>query len=399
MIANSTGQSQWLIVLLITLTIVIVEVAVSFSSALLPHLKADLSVSDQLVQWTIGTIVLAIALSGLFYGSFSDRFGRRPILIVGLTFFTLGAIGSAFSFNITLLLISRFVQGLGAGVAWTVGNACLKDIFDEKGYAKVMNQVHAVAGIVPAMAPFIGSYLGSLIGWRACFGLVFMVSSFLLIVKFFHLPETNTKKVNLTGKAMLLSYAVLFKNTKYLTYLTIKVLAVMLLLVEVANIPLIFVEYKGVPSAYYGLYALPAFSAYAFATYISSKVVYKYSVNSVLLLGLALILISNGLLVGLESFYSLSAIQIQGVKLLTYAGWGFIFGNATAALISAASQNAGAASALMIVFEMLFSALGIYVLGIFFTGSIIPLSIFMALISLFCAAELGLTKIKRVRTR
>src|SRR5690606_1589042 len=222
--------------------------------------------------------------SGLFYGVISDSIGRRPVLLGGLGLFCISSLGAALAPNITWLLIARFLQGFGAGVGWIVGNACLKDLFDPKKYIKVMNQVHAMVGIIPAFAPAIGSYLGNLIGWRACFGLIFIFSSITLLTKVRHLPETLQHPQKLSLQHTRLVYTRLFLNHEYLTYLFIKASAVMLLFVEISNVPLIYVEHLNIPSAYYGAFMLPAFFMYIITTYVSGRISHKVNVNLLILI-------------------------------------------------------------------------------------------------------------------
>lgn len=376
-------NTQSLTTVLIAFTIVVVDVAVSFNSALLPNLKGDFAISEQLAQWTIAIAFLSLGMSGICYGLFSENYGRRPVILTGLIIFCLGAFISAAAPNIYILLGGRFIQGFGAGVGWIVGNACLKDIFDTKAYAKVMNQIHAVAGIVPAITPSLGSFLGVFLGWRACFAIIFLLSALTLFLKFRYLPETHLNRHPMLLGEMASIYRDLFKNKQYVKYLIIKAFSVTLLFVEVSNIPLIFVDHLGVPALYYGLYTLPVFCAYIAASYTSSRLSQRIHVDKMLLIGLFSVAVSNVLIFVFSQFWVLSALAIQGFKMLTYMGWGLIFGNATAALISSVPRYAGAASAMMISLEMVFSAIGIYGVGLFFDGTILPVSFFMVGVSLF----------------
>lgn len=373
---------------MVTLSIIAIEMAASLNSALLPNLRADLEISEPLAQATISATLMALSLSGLVYGVLSQCYGRRPVILGGISLFCLGALGSALAPTVETLLAARVLQGAGAGVGWIVGNACLKDLSHGKDYTRVMNQVHAVAGIVPAVAPSLGSYLAAWIGWRFCFFGIFILSFVVFGVKLFRLPETHFKRTPFQGRHFATTYKDLFKTPSYVFFVFIKALGVTMLFVEAANIPLIFVEHLGVRPQSYGLYTIPVFLVYVLGSYLSSRLAPTWSVERLLGLGLLCVFISNSLILGGQVFTMLSAWEIQFFKLLTYLGWGFLFGNATAALIDAVPQQAGAASAMMIALEMLFSSLGIYGVGFFFTGSIVPLALFMILMSLLCGSLL-----------
>lgn len=377
-------KHELLVVFFVTFTIVVVEISLCFNSALLPNLKADMGMSEKLAQFSFGIGLFALGIAGVLYGAISENIGRRPVILSGLSLFVFGTLLVAISPNATFLLISRFIQGFGAGVGWIVGNACLKDVFNKTQYAKVMNTVHAIAGAVPAIAPALGSLLAGYIGWRLTLGGVVIVALFALVMKIYKFPETNFNRSPITLSGITNTYKSLFTNTMYLKYLSVKVLMVMILFTESANISLIFVENLGIKSIHFGLYVMPVALSYAVASYFSGVLVDRISINKLISIGLALILISNVFLIIVNNINLLDALSIQMFKAFTFAGWGMIFGNTTAALISAVPKNAGAASAIMISLEMLFSAAGIYVMSLFYDGTVVPLSIFMAGTSVTC---------------
>lgn len=368
----------------IILTIVTVEIAMSFNSVLLPNLKAEMALSEQMAQWSLGIGLLALGFSGILYGAVSENLGRRPIILSGLSLFCIGTLVTALSSNVIFLLVGRFIQGFGAGVGWIVGNASLKDIYDNNRYAKAMNTVHSAAGAVPIIAPVVGSYIANFFGWRATFGVLVVGTALILVLKILKLPETNFHREPITFATAVGSYKSLFFNGKYLKLLSVKALSVMLLFTESANIPLIFIGNLKVDPKLYGFYMLPVSISYVISSYISGLLVGRFCLKKLISTGLVLILASNISVLLLMRFYELDALLIQLLKVFTYAGWGMIFGNATAELISAVPKNPGAASAVMISLEMIFLACGIYILSLFYDGTLFPLSLFMIFISLLC---------------
>lgn len=391
---KTTSKYLKLIPFFVASFIVVAEIAVSFNSALLPNLKDEFYVSNQLAQMTIAGGLFALGFSGIIYGGLSDAIGRRPIFLFCIVLFSITALICSYAPTIEIFLIARFLQGLGSGAGWVVGNACLKDIFHGKQYIKVMNYIHAVAGITPAVAPVLGSYLAAVTHWRVCFFSLFVFSAIAAIGIYFFQAETLQNKKTISFKSSIRDYKSLFSNKRFLVFGYVKVMAVMLIFCEVSNLPLIFVDYLNVESKLYGLYILPVFIVYTLATVISSQLGRFWSTTQILKLGLVCLIISNATLAIFNFNFPLSPIQIQLIKSLAYAGWGLIFGNATAEIVSAITGKAGMASAMMIALEMLFSALGIYFLGFFFTGTMVPLSLFMVIISLsaFIVLTLGLKK-------
>ena len=313
----------------------------------------------------------------------TDSLGRRPIFLFSIAVFSIATFVCANANNIEVFLVAKFFQGIGSGAGWVVGNACIKDLYHGKSYTKMMNNVHAVVGIVPAVSPVLGSYVATLLGWRKCFFGLFFISIIIFFIMFFYQKETLEKKSIISLKKILVNFQQLFSNKKFKFFLLIKVLSVVLLFCEISNMPLIFIDHMGVKETLYGWYVLPVFLLYVGANLFSTFLSKKISVKNIIKLGVLLILISNFLLI--VSFYTINqnAITIQIIKSLTYIGWGFIFGNATAEIVSAEKGLSGLASAIMISFEMLCSSFGIVFLSLFFSGDILPLSIFMSVLSIF----------------
>lgn len=380
-----------LIPYLITMIIMMSEIAISFNSLLLPNIKLSLHINNQWAQATISTGLFALGLSGMVYGGISDCFGRKPIFIFSTVLFSLSSIICAFTHNSSIFMAARFIQGIGSGSAWIVGNACLKDIYHGKKYREIMNYVHAAAGITPAIAPVIGSIIAVNLGWRNCFlGLgIFGICS-LIMICLLH-QETLHSKKSLSLKNFIQNYLIVIRNPSYRTYLFLKASAVMLIFCEISTIPLVFMEHLNVPEQLYKWYIIPGFIAYISTTLLSAYNT-QISIENYLKIGFIALAFSNILLLLLSMISSQPPWVIQIIKIFSYCGWGLIFGNGTAKIVSLIPEHPGICSALMIACEMLLSAIGISALSLLFDGTIIPLSIFIASISITCYATLILSK-------
>lgn len=378
---------------LVTSFIILAESVISFNSVFLPDIKDNFLLSNQMAQMTLTIGIFSLGFSGIIYGGITDSYGRKPIFVFSVVVLCLSTLICGITDSLYIFLFARFMQGVGSGAGWVIGNACLKDIYDGKAYTHIMNMVHAIAGITPAVVPVLGSYLQGNIGWRNTFIGVFLVTLLLSVIIAIFQKETLENKELKSFKRILVDYRSIFHSKKFLKYLFIKVVTVSLLFTEISTIPLVFMDYMGVLPQHYGFFILPAFICYIIANLISTKLCKNMDVDSVLKIGISLILFSNGFIIFFETLISpMSAIFIQGIKCLTYAGWGFIFGNATAEIVSAVPGRAGNASAMMIALEMIASSIVIFVLGFFFNGTMIPLSLCMVLISLIAFLALQFLK-------
>ena len=126
----------------------------------------DLVAADNRVSLIITSFFIGAAVGHLFYGPFSDRFGRGPVLRAGMIVYVLGAAGATFAPSMTWLLVFRFVWGLGAAGSGVLRVAIARDLYEGNRMARVMSVVMAVFLIAPVIAPTIGEGLVSLGGWR-----------------------------------------------------------------------------------------------------------------------------------------------------------------------------------------------------------------------------------------
>jgi len=140
------------------------------------------------------TITFYIAMLGvgqLFYGSLSDRYGRRIVLFTGMTIFISGAILAALSTSLTTLLIARALQGFGAAAAHVLSRAIIRDLYDGTELAKKMAIATGLFSVGPLMAPLMGAFVLEVGGnWRWVYVVMAIYCAGMLFV-LRYMPETN----------------------------------------------------------------------------------------------------------------------------------------------------------------------------------------------------------------
>ncbi len=124
--------------------------------------------SPQVAQ-IVTMFLLGMALSQYFYGPLADRFGRKPVLYGGFAIYIIGAIGAAFAPSLELILISRFIWGVGAAGPRVVSLSIVRDVYSGEEMARAMSFILAIFIMVPVLAPSVGAGLIALFGWRAAF--------------------------------------------------------------------------------------------------------------------------------------------------------------------------------------------------------------------------------------
>lgn len=156
----------------------------------MPAIGAEFGVGPVAVQQTLSVFLFTFAFMMLFYGTLSDSFGRRPVILAALAVYTLASVGAALAPSFGWLLVFRALQGLSAGAGSVIGQAIVQDRFSGPQAQRMMSHIMMVFGLAPAIAPILGGWLHVTFGWRSSFVFlaVFGAAMILLVMKM--LPES-----------------------------------------------------------------------------------------------------------------------------------------------------------------------------------------------------------------
>lgn len=155
-----------------------------------PAIAEEFSIGMGAVQQALSLYLLAFSVMSLFYGTLSDSFGRRRVVLWSLVLFTIASAGAALSSSFAGLLFFRVLQGLSAGGGLVVGQAVIRDRFSGPAAQRLMSQVTMVFGLAPAVAPVIGGQLHAHFGWRSVFVFMTGIGAALILATLRWLPES-----------------------------------------------------------------------------------------------------------------------------------------------------------------------------------------------------------------
>jgi DHA1 family bicyclomycin/chloramphenicol resistance-like MFS transporter len=156
----------------------------------LPAIGKEFAAGPAAVQQSLTIYVFAYAVMTLFYGTLSDSFGRRPVILGSLIVYLASSLGAAFAPSLAALMVFRLLQGLSAGAGTVVGRAMVGDLSSGPEAQRAMSYIAVVFGLAPALAPIIGGWLQATAGWRSIFFFIAGVTLALLIVCLVMLPES-----------------------------------------------------------------------------------------------------------------------------------------------------------------------------------------------------------------
>ena len=164
--------------------------------ASLPQMVKDFKTTPNVVNYTLFFYNVGIAILVLFAAILSSRYGRKTIIILGISIFSLSAFIISFSPSIWLIIGLRFIQSFGCAFIIIVSRLILKDIMDEHEQIKANGTMLAGLVVSPAVAPVLGAYLAHHFGWRSCFVFSGIIGTLLTVLTFKVLPETNSTPIN-----------------------------------------------------------------------------------------------------------------------------------------------------------------------------------------------------------
>ena len=175
-------------VVLIAMMMSLVALATDSMLPALPNIETDLNSENG--PLVILTFFIGISVGQLFFGPWSDALGRRPVIIFGSVVFMLGCVLSLVAWNFEVMLLGRFIQGLGASAPRILSIAVVRDRFEGEQMARLMSLTMMVFILVPVFAPALGQLVLFFADWRSIFGIMLALVVLVTLWFAFRQPET-----------------------------------------------------------------------------------------------------------------------------------------------------------------------------------------------------------------
>lgn len=321
----------------------------------LPAMARELGSSASAMQLTITLYLLGVSLSQLVYGPLSDRYGRKPIILIGLSIAVLGSTLCVFAVSSFTLILARLIQGIGMGVTNSLFRAVMRDTFSGSRLAKIASYTGMIFSIAPAAAPIIGGYLQTNFGWEANFIFISALAGTSWLSIWYLLPETNVdlnpQATNL--KIVFSNYLELLTNKKFIGFALCSSLAFAGAISYCAISPFLFQDVLGLTPVQYGWLAITITFGILCGQLTNSMFVQRLGINTMLKTGMYLMLASGSimLLIGLLGILNVSVVMAP--TFIFIFGISMIFPNAMAGAFTPFAKKAGSAGAVYGCLQML----------------------------------------------
>ncbi|KAF2669157.1 MFS general substrate transporter [Microthyrium microscopicum] len=187
-------RNHIIVMIALCIAIFLVSLDTVIITTALPSIAADFNISDSGYAW-VGSAYLLTNCCGIpAWGTFSNVFGRKPVLLLANAFFLAGSIMSATSRNLGMLIAGRAIQGLGGGGIGVSVNICVSDLFAERLRGLMLGIIGGVWAISSALGPVLGGILTQQLNWRWCFWINLPIDALvvLLIITCLRIHNTPT---------------------------------------------------------------------------------------------------------------------------------------------------------------------------------------------------------------
>jgi MFS transporter, DHA1 family, multidrug resistance protein len=348
----------------------------------MPGMARALGVDFTTIQLTLSLYLGAMAVGQLIIGPLSDRFGRRPVLLIGLLTFVAGSAICLLAQSIGVLIFGRIVQAIGGCAGITLSRAIVRDLYGRNQVASMIAYVTMGMAVAPMIAPTIGGLLETFFGWRASFAFLIGFGGLALVFAYWRLSETNHGRASReSARELLQGYGSLFRSCQFWGYTLVTSFVSAMFFAFLAGAPYVMIELLGRSPAEYGFYFAMVPCGYILGNFVTGRFAGTMGPNRMILTGTLLSLASIAAMAALIASALLVPVSLFGPMLFIGVANGLVLPSGIAGAVSVRPDLAGAASGLSGSFQIGFGALVAPIVGAALGSTVWPLIAIMAICS------------------
>lgn len=359
----------------------------------LPQIASDLGIArENDRQLIVTTLFLGLALSQLVYGPVADTIGRKPTIYWGFAIFLVGTLMCTFSGNFEIMLLGRFLQGIGAAGPRIVSIALIRDLYSGREMAKVLSLVTTVFIVVPVIAPSIGQGILFFAEWRMIFGVLLLQGIVGLVWFAWRQPETLPleRRASFSLRRIAMAFREACSNRFTLGYTITAGLIFGAFIGYLTSTQQILQEQYGLGEMFPLYFGANAF-AFGAASLVNAKLVMRFGMRRLAATGLVassllsiVFFVVTMLTAGHPPLWSLMAYLLA-----IFFSVGILFGNFNALSMEPMGHIAGIAAAVIGSLTTLISTVLGNILGQAYDGTVRPMVFGFAVLTIASTAVMA----------
>lgn len=341
-----------------------------------PELQYDFDLAPFWVEALLSVNFIGYCISLFFVGSLADRFGRKPVILLGLTIFIIGSLFCLWAKTYSFLLIGRFLQGVGVAAPAILSFLIIADSYPLKKQQFLMAMLNASMNASIAIAPILGSYVTLYFHWQGNFFMLLSLGIAVLGMTALFIPSYKLPKHKET--LSLRAYLPIFQSRHLMLLITFIVLVFEPYWIFVGMSPILYMEDLNVPLSHFGFYQGALAFVFALGSLFSGFILHRFEHKK-------LLIISKGLTIfGLISILFVTFFNSTNPMLITVAFIPFIISqiipnNILLPLcLNFKPKAKGRVSAVVQALRLIFSALSLQIAGYFYDGSFQKIGILLS---------------------
>lgn len=321
----------------------------------IPAMMREFHTTPSMTQMGLSMAMLGMGIGSVLWGSLSDHFGRKPILIISLLIFAVSTGVALLSPDITFFVAVRLVQGFGAGGAMVLSTSIPADVFAGRQLGKLMGIVGAINGIAPAAGPLLGGFLANRVGWQGIF-VVLLAIGIGMTIWTTRTNETLPPARRIAARRLsdyLKSYRTMLLNGRFMIYVIIKALGIALLYAYISSGPFIIQDHYHFSALTFGI----IFGANALAIAAGAMLAPRFRImKQAMVVGtVGMFLLSLGMAAVMWYELPFWAYELVAVPLVLCLG--MIFSSANTLAMDVGRADAGTSSAILGVVKYILAAI------------------------------------------
>jgi len=310
----------------------------------LPNMTAFFHTDYATMQLSVSLYLGLTGLLQLFIGPLSDRYGRRPIILSGISVFLLATVGCILATTVEMFLLFRMIQTTIA-IGLVLSRAIVRDIVPASQAASMIGYVTMGMALVPMVAPAAGGYLNDLFGWQANFTVLLVMGVIVAVVLWYDLGETNIhRSSSLTVQVK--TYPELLRSRRFWGYALTAAFSSGSFFAFLGGAPYVGTYVFDLPASQLGIYFGFVSVGYIVGNFISGRYSARIGLTRMMLwgtyanlFGVAMSIVA--LLAGFDT-----PLSFFGFMVFIGLGNGMVLPNSNAGLVSVRPRLAGSASGL-----------------------------------------------------
>lgn len=269
-----------LVVLFFSLLLGIQPITTDLYLPALPAITEGFGASMPSAQLTLTALLLAFGISQLVWGPLSDKYGRRPVLIVGMAAYSAASLGSVFSGHIESLIGWRILQGVAMGAAVTCARAMARDLYAPVEGAKVMSKGLSGLGVIACMSAPLGGVLSDFFGWRAAMLALFVFGIFTLLLVVMRFQETlkTPNRTALQPAKLFNTWKGIASNRTFWAFALLAATSYGGLFTFLATSSFVFIQVLALSKTQYGLVMFSMSLSYIAGTFMCRRMLARWGV-------------------------------------------------------------------------------------------------------------------------